>query len=144
MATLAISGRAIGAKKPLFADWSIPLPPEFLGSGGVTLRDLIGRVVRAEVQAFRLRQEERQTFRALTARQIDAGVQRGKIQAGGSEVLPQDVDETEAAAIACQAFEDGLYLVVIDGEDHRDLDRQVHLLPDSRVTFVRLTFLAGG
>jgi hypothetical protein len=144
MSTLEISGKAIGSKRPLFADWSLPFPPEWEGEGGLTLRDLIGRVVRQEVQAFRERQHERQVFRALTARQVAEGAERGKIAAGGSDVPEQNVDEDEAVAVACQAFEDGLYLVVIDDEDQREIDRQIHLRPNSRVTFVRLAMLAGG
>jgi hypothetical protein len=42
MSTLEISGKAIGSKRPLFADWSLPFPPEWEGEGGLTLRDLIG------------------------------------------------------------------------------------------------------
>jgi hypothetical protein len=144
MSTLTISGKAIGARRPLFADWSIPFPPEWRESSGLTLRELISRVVRAEVAAFRQRQEDRQVFRALTARQIDEGAEKGKIEMGGSEVPLQPVDEEEAATVACQAFEDGLFLVVIDGEDCREIDREVFVRPDSRVTFVRLTLLAGG
>jgi hypothetical protein len=144
MAVVTISGKAIGARRPLFADWSIPFPPEWSDAGGVTLRDLISRVVRAEVKAFRERQAERKVFKALTARQIEQGVARGKIEAGGSEVGEQSVDEEQAIGVACQAFEDGLFLVVIDGEEHRELDREIHVGPDSRVTFVRLTLLAGG
>jgi len=144
MSALTISGKAIGVKAPLFGDWSVPLPPDWEGRGGRTLRDLIGHVVRAEVQSFRQRQEERRTFRALTARAIEQGAERGRIAMGGSEVPVQPVDEDAAVAIACQAFEDGLYLVVIDDEHHRELDREIHVRPDSRVTFVRLTLLAGG
>jgi hypothetical protein len=144
MSTLTISGKAIGARRPLFADWSVPLPPDWDDEGGQTLRDLIGCVVRAEVRAFRERQAERQVFRALTAREIAAGAEKGKIEMGGSDVAPQAVDEDDAVAVACQAFEDGIYLVVIDGEDQREIDREIHLRPDSHVTFVRLTLLAGG
>src|SRR5262245_27133940 len=104
MSTLTISGKAIGTKRPLFADWSIPFPPEWGGEGGLTLRDLISRVVRAEVQAFRQPQEERRTFRALTARQLEQGVEKGKIEMGGSELPLQAVDEDEAVAVACQAL----------------------------------------
>ena len=64
MSTLTISGKALGSRRPLFADWLIPFPPELRDEGGRTLRDLIGSVVRAEVRAFRERQEERQIFRA--------------------------------------------------------------------------------
>lgn len=144
MSSLTIRGKALGSRKPLFADWSIPFPPEWRDEGGLTLRDLIARVVRSEVQAFRQRQEDRQVFRALTARQIAAGAEKGKITSGGSEVPVQPVDEEEAVATACQAFEDGLFLVVIDGEEEREIDREIHLRPDSQIAFVRLTLLAGG
>lgn len=144
MSTLTISGKAPGSRKPLFADWSIPFPPEWRGEGGTTLRDLIARVVHSEVRAFCERQEEREVFHALTARQIAEGAEKGKIESGGSEVPVQSVDELEAIATACQAFEDGLFLVVIDGEDQREIDREVHIQPDSQITFVRLTLLAGG
>jgi hypothetical protein len=141
---LTIGGKALGRKKPLFADWSIPFPPD-LGEGGgqITLRDLITRIVRGEVDAFRHRQEERRLLRALTATDIEKGVVRGKVDMGGRN-LKQKVDTDEAIGTALQAFEDGLYLVVVDGAEQRDLDREVYLQPDSRVTFVRLAMLAGG
>lgn len=139
---LTISGKALGRKKSLFEDWSIPFPPD-LGGGTITLRDLIGRVVVAEVQAFQKRQEERKVFRALTAKDISAGAEHGKIDMGGRD-LGQVVDAEEAVRVALQAFADGLYLVVVDGQDRKGLDEPVALQPDSRVTFVRLTMLAGG
>ena len=46
-------------------------------------------------------------------------------------------------AAALQGFEDGLYLVVLDGVEQRELDRQVYLTAESRLVFLRLTFLAG-
>jgi len=140
---IQISGRALGRKKPLFADWSIPLPPGLGDGGSVTLRDLIARIVRAEVQAFRDRQEERRILHALTASDIEKGVVRGKIDSGGREER-QKVDDEEAVEVALQAFEDGLYLVVLDEQEVRQLDQQVFLNNESRVTFVRLTMLAGG
>ena len=144
MSTVTISGRALGTRRALFADWSIPLPPHWQHEGGITLRDLIQRVVVEEVQAFRERQAARQVFHALTAKQIADGAERGKIEMGESEVGVQEVDEAAAVATACQAFEDGIYLVVIDDQDIREIDREIHLQPDSRVTFIRLTMLAGG
>lgn len=140
---LTISGKALGRKKPLFADFSIPFPPDLGDGGAVTLRDLISRVVRGEVDAFKQRQEERKVFRALTAREISEGAARGKIEMGGTD-LNQKVDVDEAIGTALQAFEDGLFLVVVDGQEQRDLDAQVFVQPDSRVTFVRLVMLAGG
>jgi hypothetical protein len=48
---LTVTGKALGRKKPLFADWSIPLPPG-LGGGRATLRDIITQLVSMEVRAF--------------------------------------------------------------------------------------------
>jgi hypothetical protein len=139
---LTISGKALGRKKPLFADFSIPFPPD-LGDGAVTLRDLITRVVRSEVDAFKQRQEERRVFRAMTARDIEQGAVRGKIDMGGRDSR-QEVDVDQAIGTALEAFEDGLYLVVVDGQEQRSLDSQLFLQEESRVAFVRLTMLAGG
>ncbi len=141
---LTISGKALGRKKPLFADFSVPPPENRADGGNLALRDVIERVVRSEVDAFRQRQESRQFIRALTAQEIETGASAGKIESGASEVPVQDVDEEVAVATALQAFEDGMFLVVIDGKDQRDLDAEVYLRPDSHLTFVRLTLLAGG
>ena len=141
---VTISGKALGRRKPLFADFSVP-PPENLSDGGnTTLRDLIECVVRHEVAAFGKRQSDRQFLRVLTSREIVEGVEAGKIESGGSEVEPQQVDEEEAIGTALQAFEDGMYLVVVDDAEQRNLDARVFIRADSRLTFVRLTLLAGG
>jgi hypothetical protein len=140
---ITISGKTLGKKKPLFADWSVPFPPDLRESEGLTLRELITRLVAAEVHAFQKRQRERQLVHALTATDIEKGVVRGKVDMGGRH-LRQNVDPEEAVGTALQAFEDGLYLVVIDGEEQRDLECEVHLNADSHVTFVRLAMLAGG
>jgi hypothetical protein len=141
---VTIAGKALGRQKPLFADFSIAFPPE-LHEGGdrLTLRDLIARIVRAEVEAFRTRQAERKLVRALTARQIEEGAEQGKIDMGGRD-LNQKVDDDSAVGAALDAFADGLYLVVLDDAEQKDLDGEVFLRPDSRVTFVRLTLLVGG
>ena len=83
-------------------------------------------------------------MQVLSARQIDEGLEKGKIDSGGSAVGLQEIDVEAAVGTALQAFEDGLYFVVVDDQQQRDLDRQVFLRPDSRVTFIRLTLLAGG
>jgi len=143
MATMTISGRSIGkSKRPLFEDFSIPLPPDLDGDGGINLRDLITRIVITEVESFQQRQHARRLTRVLSPQRIEEGLTRGKIEAGGSD-LDQKVDTSTAVGTALQGFEDGLYLVVIDEKEQRDLDAQVFLQPDSRITFIRLVFLAG-
>lgn len=140
---LTIDARAPGRRRPLIPQWQIPLPPDPLGRGEpLTLRALISRIVAAEVAAFRERQEQRNLVRVLSAAEIDEGARRGKVDAGGRE-LHQTVDEGQAIGTALQAFEDGLYLVVLDGREQRDLDEQVFPGPDSHLTFLRLVMLAG-
>ena len=141
---VTISVRAVGRRKQLLDDWSIPLPPEEDGGGGpLTLRDLITRIVLDEVGRFRKRQARKRLVHVLSASEIEAGAERGKIDSGGRD-LNQKVDGQQAVAAALDACEDGLYLVLIDGVEHRDLDREVYLRPDSRITFLRLVMLAGG
>lgn len=145
MSPLTLRAQVVGRRKPLVPDWSVPWPPERGGGGGepLTLRALITRLVLEEVEAFRRRQTERRLVRVLSERQIDAGLERGRVDPGGRDLM-QSVDEDDAVATALQAFEDGIYLVILDGEEQRDLDRQVFVRPDSQLVFVRLVMLAGG
>ncbi len=111
---LLISGRAAGSRKPLFADWSIPLPPDdYDGEGGMSLRDLIEKVVRAELAAFEQHRQARTLDRVMTREQIDEGAAKGKVSPEGRDSPPAPPAEV-ALAVAFQAFEDGLYLVAID------------------------------
>jgi hypothetical protein len=117
---------------------SIPPPPR--GSCA-----LIAHVVRSEVQAFQKRQHARRLDRVLSLREVERGEQQGKISPEGSapKHSPAEVVSETAIATALEAFGDGLYLVVIDDVEYTDLDAMVTLKRDSRLTFIRLTFLAG-
>jgi hypothetical protein len=140
---ITVTGKALGRKKPLFEEFAVA-PPAALATGrAVSLRELIGHVVRAEVGAFKQRQADRRLFKALTARQIEDALAAGKVQAGGSE-LDQLVDPEQAVATALEAFADGLFLVVVDETEVKDLDAALPLTAESRLTFIRLTMLAGG
>jgi hypothetical protein len=143
---LTIKGKGLGRRRPLFEDFSIP-PPNDLGDGGpFTLRHLITHVVHQEVAAFEMRQDSRRLDRVLSAGQIADGARRGKISAEGRDPKwgpTPKIDVDTAVAVALEGFVDGLYLVSIDDLEYCDLDAIVRLEPDSRVTFIRLTFLAG-
>ncbi len=144
---LTVSGKGLGRRRPLFEDFSIPPPVEQTGDGGpLTLRDLITHVVCQEVVAFEQRQQARRLDRVLSPREIGEGVARGKVSPEGRDpkhAPPAKVDMEGAVATAIEAFIDGLYLVIIDELEYRELDAIVRLGPDSRITFLRLTFLAG-
>ena len=144
MTQVTIEGTSLGSKKRLFEDFSIPIDPDNFGGGGITLRDLVESTVRQQVAAFEKRQADRKFIRVLTEREIAAGETAGKIDSGGSEIEAKPVEADDAVANALEAFEDGLYLIAIDGKEFRSLDQQLFLQEDSRVTFVRLTMLAGG
>jgi hypothetical protein len=142
---LVIEGRSVGRREPLFADFSVALPPAVdRGSNGITLRELLAQLVRHEVAAFDKRQSDRSVLRVLTEREIGAAQRTGKIAMGESEVPRAKVDVDTSTAVAWQAFEDGIYLVLLDGVEQKELDRQVFPKDDSRLTLVRLTLLAGG
>ena len=141
---LTVSTHAIGRRKPLLlADFDVS--PPGLGSGDagdLLLRDLIEHIVRQQVRGFRDRQEQHRFDRVLSPAQIDQGARRGKVDPAGRS-RPQHVDEEEAIGAALQGFEDGLYLVIIDGAERKSLEETVRLAPNSRLVFIRLTFLAG-
>ena len=143
MGFLTLSARVAGRRKPLVPDWQVPWPPDEGGSGeSLTLRELITRIVHEEVQAFERRQEERKLVRILSEKEINTGLEKGRVDSGGRD-LHQKVDAEEAVGTALQAFEDGIYLVFLDDEEQRDLDKQVFVRSDSKLTFVRLALLAG-
>src|SRR5688572_20651687 len=84
---LTIDARAPGRRRPLIPQWQIPLPPDATGRAEpLTLRALISRIVAAEVAAFRDRQETRNLVRVLSAREIDEGAAKGKVDSGGREL----------------------------------------------------------
>lgn len=140
---LTVTAQALGRRKPLCDPFSVPPPAALTAGQPVTLRDLLDHVVRGEVAAFHARQAERRLLRALTAAQIEEGLAAGKVSAGGSE-LNQAVAPDQAVATAVEAFADGLFLVTVDDAEVKELDAPLSLAADSRLTFVRLTLLAGG
>jgi hypothetical protein len=143
-ATITVEAKVLGRKKALVPDWSVPLPPDFYRSGGrLTLRDLITSIVQEEVDAFNRRQKDRGLVQILTEEEIASGVEAGKVDSGGRD-LEQEADPQTAIAAAIQAFEDGFYFVFLDGAKQDDLDREVYLSADSRLTFIRLVPLVGG
>ena len=139
-----VETRLLGRKARPLDDWSIPVPPPEPGDGGdgLTLRALITRIVRAEVQDFQKRERGRRFVRVLSHAEIDEGAARGKVDPGGRPP-GTPVDEEAAVAAALLGFEDGLYIVLLDGVEQRELDRPVYLTDESRLVFLRLTFLAG-
>lgn len=137
-----IETRSLGRKARPLDGWAIPDPPAARDGGSLTLRELIARVVRREVTDFGHRERARRFVRVLSDVEIEEGAARGRVDPGGRPPTA-NVDAEQAVGVALQGFEDGLYLVILDGIEQRDLDREVFVTPDSRLVFLRLTFLAG-
>lgn len=108
----------------------------------MTLRDLLGKMVSAEVAAFHDRQCDRALFRVLTEQQISDGAVKGKIDP--ADHATQMVDLAAAIDTAIQAFEDGLFFTFVDQTQIESLDTPLSLHENSRVTFLRLVALVGG
>jgi hypothetical protein len=141
---LTIEAKVTGRRRGgLIPQWQVPVDDVAPGGSPLTLRELIDRVVRAEVAAFGERQAERRLTRLLSERQLQEQAERGRLDLGGRD-LRQRVDADTAVGVALESFEDGLYFVVIDGRQCESLDEQVFVGADSRVTFLRLVPLAGG
>lgn len=139
---LLVSTRAVGKRKALLDDFGVPPLEALAGGDDFRLRDVIEHVVRHEVSQFEQRQQRRRFDRVLSEAKIASDAAQGKIDPAAKDV-PQPVDADSAVENAFQGFEDGLYLVLIDEVERRSLDEIVHLQDDSRLAFVRLTFLAG-
>lgn len=138
---LTIERRTTGrrGRQPSFG---VPLP-DGAADGGLTLRELIALAVTEELAAYAERRVERTFAQVLTDERIAAGSAAGRIDSGQRHSAPPPPADA-AVAIALEAFADGLFLVLVDGRQELELDRQVLVGPDSTVTFVRLVALAGG
>ncbi len=140
---VSIEARAVGRKGPIIPSWSIPLPFDTESKDGLTLSELIKHVVLGEVQAFEERRQAQLFLRALSPEDIDEGVARGKVSPGNPDTVGPAVDPEAALAVALQAFEDGLYLVLVDEVEIQQLSDPVPVQESSTVVFLRLTFLSG-
>lgn len=139
-----ISVKAAGSRRKPLEDFSVPLPPGLPENGETLLSDLIASVVRHEISNFRDRQHQRTFLHVLTHREIAAGRRAGKINSGGIDLSADSIDEQQAVDIALQAFEDGLFYCVVDGVQIEHLHQRLVIAEDSRLTFIKLTMLAGG
>jgi hypothetical protein len=111
---------------------------------GLPLHDILAQVVRAEVQAYLGRAQERRLSRVFSPAMIAEAPGAGKVAPGAVETAAPQVDPEAAVARALEAFGDGLYVVFVDGIQVASLETEVALHSGSRIQFIRLVALAGG
>ncbi|WP_212004605.1 hypothetical protein [Chitinophaga sp. HK235] len=107
-----------------------------------SLRVLLNAVVKQQVTAYNDKPLEKNLLPFLSNEQIDSQTNTGKV-GFGAIYNENKADLAKAQDVALQAYEDGLFAVFADEEELQDLDRTFVLKPETVVTFIRLTFLAG-
>ena len=108
-----------------------------------TLRQLIYLLVADSVQSYNLRLQAKEKTKVLTADDMDAMSQVGKIGFGipfGS----QEANLSDALETAMQGFTDGLYRVFVGEQEMESLDDPLNLKEGDTVTMIRLVMLTGG
>jgi hypothetical protein len=137
--------KALGRRDPLLPQWNLEIPPEwFTGDDDpLTLRKLISRIVAIEVERYNKEQKKQRYITVLSDDEIRQAAKRGVVRMGGREHELTPVEQEEAIGTALVGFQDGMYLVLIDEQEQRDLDKQIFITEESTITFIRLTFLSG-
>lgn len=129
--------KALGKRKDVLP----PLPyelPEGIGS----LRELLTAFVEAEVARYNGKDTEAPLLSCLTAEEIKAQSETGKVSFGRLW-SDRKADRAKAAETAVRAFQDGLVRVLMDDTELTELDAPLAVREGAVFTFVRLTFLAG-
>lgn len=128
---LKISVKQAGKKHPLIDSKVI----EITDIGFTpTVNDLINAVVAQQVHEYNNKTAENNLLPFLSEGKIGFGSIYNE-----NKAVPADAQQT-----AVQAFEDGMFVLFVDDEEYTKTTAIVPLTNDSIVTFIRLTFLAGG
>jgi len=138
---ITITGRLIGMQKPLFEPWSIAIEPYLDGNDDWTLSELIEMVILEASTVFKDPPHDPAFLRlvnALLAIQTTSAASEPPSSEPTTDPASMESQVGESIGNALQAFEDDVYLVVLDSEDVMDLEDEIELRPDSQVTFVRL------
>lgn len=106
------------------------------------VEELIRSVTEACVRDYNSRMESAELIRCMTKEQIGERAEAGKIGFGVNygekqAELPQAVEN------ALQSFEDGIYRIFLNDRPLERLDEEIAVTEEDRLTFVRLTMLAG-
>ena len=110
-----------------------------LVSERITVRELIERRVRHEVEAFNAKNEQG-FFRGLVE-PTDAE----RVLNGGVRLKKQRrLDPDEQVAAALKGFESNGFFMLAEGRQMESLDEELFLTGEARVTFVKLVPLVGG
>lgn len=124
---VTILGLQLGQRKPLFPERTVKIARQYLDEAGqIRLDTLLAEIVALEVAAYQERQAGQGLLQVLSAADMSAGRQQGRIGAPDRPVAAP-VDLAEAVAVAQQAFADGLFFVFVDDAQVESLTELVAL-----------------
>ena len=106
------------------------------------LEDLIVQIVKSEVARFNDKQDNPQIISFLSEQAISQKAIDGKVDFGDNANKDKAI-ESVAIENALLAFSDGLFVVFVDDEEIKELNKNIKIDESSEIVFMRLTFLTG-
>jgi hypothetical protein len=137
---LTICAKQLGNKRVLIANKLFEI--DDIGPNP-TVQRLIEAVVEQQVREFNSKPLESNLLPFLDQETIDANTRTGKL-GFGSIYNEARADVAGAQRTAIQAFEDGLVSLFADDREFTRVSDTISLNSKTVITFIRLTFLAGG
>ena len=116
----------------------------------LTVRELITQTVEEQVRDLLIhRKLDNEKARQILQRQYLTEEEIQKQATSGVVKQPSKkphayIDSAVQVNKAILAFDNGTFMIVVDGRQLEDLDEMIALSPSSKVTFVRMTALVGG
>ena len=124
--------KAVGKRKPM-----LELTPFDVSDNINCLKEAISEIVSKNVLEYNEKIPEKSIINFLT-NQADIG------KVGFGSIYNENKQSVEKAIeVALQAFEDGIYKVLINEDVIEKLDSSINLKSGDIFTFIRLTLLAG-
>jgi hypothetical protein len=109
----------------------------------ITVRELIRNRVYQEVQDHNRRSEPAAAFNGLvTPRDEERALNSART--GKAGWTRREINWKRQFEVACDAFERNGFFILVDDRQAESLDEQITLRYDTKVSFVKLTPLAGG
>jgi len=129
--------KAAGRRKPV-----LELVEASLSNQVSCLEDVIREIVTQQVRRYNERSVDQAIFPYLSHEQLEDQAQSGKVGFGAA-YNDKKADEAKAIADALQAFDDGIYKVLVDDKVVEQLNEPLQLQEGTVFTFIRLTLLSG-
>jgi len=104
----------------------------------VSVADIISERVRHEVENYNARTAESNFIGLIQPTESEIELNGYKLKKG------RQVDATKQIEVALREFESCAYFILVDDLQVKDLDDEVALCADTKVTFIKLTPLVGG